>query len=444
VVEYEATHDFGSKLMPGFPLNLGTILGGVTQGWNQSQDQALRQAIQRMAMQQQQQQRQAQTLAGLGLSAGLLNTQPMSPITNSPQLPPSQPAPQPPMPGQPSVPAPSATSWPAPSPSAPPPPVDSDSGFSIVPGTQTFAPPPTGGDAQMPGSRGNAAAVPPPQPGAATGQQVASSEPISVETLPPPGAKGSPAQTPAAPAKAPATASAPPAADNQGGSTGSQGGGSDVVASLPSGQSLPIPDIFRTLDPGHIAQRLTDLAPPGTDPATIYAATADLLKLSDGNKTEQIQAAYLGKLLGIQMQVQGRHEDTQTRAATQQTIATGNQQTRTNIANLNSQTRLQIAQANSDARQSLEQFKQDRIDARNGARLAQTASRIQAQAVAARDQNLSRQAGTIRAQIAAVKPGADGTYSDGQQAALKGYADQLGQINQQLAANYGTAAAPAQ
>jgi hypothetical protein len=458
--------------MPGFPLNLGTILGGVTQGWNQSQDAALRNAIQRMAMQQQQQQRQAQTLAGLGLQAGLLNTQPMSPITNSPQLPPAQPAPQPPMPGQPSAPTPqqvynaggnvdgppSATSW-------PPSNMPSQAGTPApgVPIGTTFPPPPDQDTPRIPTQR--LLTAPPnaqPQTAAADEDEASAeaagggyfdlSDVIAQQRADAADAAAKRGQTPAptAPARAP-TSSAPPAADNQGSSgssTGSQGGGSDIIATLPGGQQLPISTLFRSIDTTKIAQRLEQLAPPGTDPAEIYEATADLLKLSDGDKAQQQQSAYMAKLLFGDLQFQQRKTLQDQRldasAANQQAnrdvrVSEGqaNRTTRIQAANISAQTRLQIAQLTNDARQNLESFKEDRIDARNTLRLQQTATRLQAAAVAAKDTNLSKQASVIRGQISAVKPQADGSYSPEQQKDLMDYADQLADINQKLAANYG-------
>jgi hypothetical protein len=436
--------------MPGFPLNLGTILGGVTQGWNQSQDAALRNAIQRMAMQQQQQQRQAQTLAGLGLQAGLLNTQPMSPITNSPQLPPAQPAPQPPMPGQPSAPTPqqvynaggnvdgppSATSWPAPA---------NGQDTPRIPTQRLLTAPPNAQPQTAAADEDEASAE------AAGGGYFDLNDVIAGQRAAQADAAAKRGQTPAptAPARAP-TSSAPPAADNQGSSgssTGNQGGGSDIIATLPGGQQLPISTLFRSIDTTKIAQRLEQLAPPGTDPAEIYEATADLLKLSDGDKAQQQQSAYMAKLLfgdlkfGQQKTLQDQRlaaSEANQQANRDVRVSEGqaNRTTHIQAANISAQTRLQIAQLTADARANLESFKEDRIDARNTLRLQQTATRLQAAAVAAKDTNLSKQASVVRGQIAAIKPQPDGSYSDGQQAALKGYADQLAQINQQLAATY--------
>jgi hypothetical protein len=458
--------------MVGIPLmNLGTALGGLAQGWNQSQDTALRQAIQRLALQQQQQQAGAQTLAGLGLQAGLLNNQPMSPITNSPQLPPAQP--QPPMPGQASVPTPqqvynaggnvdgppSATSW-------PPSNMPSQAGTPApgVPIGTTFPPPPDQDTPRIPNQR--LLTAPPPSPPATPDQASAAGFPEGGAAVPADSGYGDPGTMPflqrraannlpvqqQGDTKGPAGTesgrgndSGPPASDStltiSRDKSDSSGAGGTPSLTFPNGQSMPIPDFFRSVDTTKIAQGLAKLAPPGTDPAEIYEATAALLKLSSGNKEEQIQAALLGKALGGQyslarteMQVQGRHEDTQTRAATQQTIATGNQQTRLDVANISAQTRLQVAQMSAQARADLEVFKQSKIDVRSKARLDQGAARMQQAAQNAQTGTLAKEISGIRAQMSAVKPDAGGNYTDEQQQQLKGYADQLAQINQKLAA----------
>jgi hypothetical protein len=439
--------------MPGFPLNLETILGGVTQGWNQSQDTALRQAIQRMALQQQQQQRQAQTLAGLGLQAGLLNTQPMSPITNSPQLPPSQPTAQPPMPGQPSVPAPSATSWSQPNPA---PQAQAGTPAPGVPIGTTFPPPPgaTPAPANMPpppATPDQAGAAGFPEGGAAVPADSGYGDPGSMPFLqrraannlpvPPEGDTKGPAGT----ESGRGNDSGPPASDStltiSRDKSDSSGAAGTPSLTFPNGQSMPVPDFFRQIDTTKIAQGLAKLAPPGTDPAEIYEATAALLKLSSGNKEEQIQAALLGKALGgqyslarTQMADESRERVATSGQQSREKIAEGSQQTRLDVANLNAQTRLQVAQMSAQARSDLEVFKQSKIDVRSKARLDQGAARMQQAAQNAQAGNLAKEISGIRGQMSAVKPDAGGNYTDEQQQQLKGYADQLARINQQLAA----------
>jgi hypothetical protein len=429
--------------MPGFPLNLGTILGGVTQGWNQSQDTALRQAIQRMALQQQQQQQQAQTLAGLGLQAGLLNTQPMSPITNSPQLPPAQP--QPPMPGQPSAPAapaPSATSWNPPPNAAP------------APANMPPPPPATPNQAGAAGFPEGGAAVP-----ADSGYGDPGSMPFlqrrSVNNLPAP--QQGDTKGPAGTESGRGNDSGPPASDSTltipSEKSDSSGAAGTPTLTFADGQSVAVPDFFRQIDTTKIAQGLAKLAPPGTDPAEIYEATAALLKLSSGNKEEQIQAALLGKALGgqyslqrTQMADESRERTAAVGAQSRENVANIGAQSRektteisagarVQAANINAQTRLQVAKMSAQARSDLEAFKQSQIDVRSKARLDQTAQRIQQAAQNAQATVLAKEASVVRGQISAVKPaGSNSTYTTGQQEALKGYADQLAQINQQLAA----------
>jgi hypothetical protein len=205
---------------------------------------------------------------------------------------------------------------------------------------------------------------------------------------------------------------------------------------------MAVPDFFRQIDTTKIAQGLAKLAPPGTDPAEIYEATAALLKLSSGNKEEQIQAALLGKALGGQYSLQRTQmaDESRERVATsgqqsREKIAEGSQQTRLDVANINAQTRLQVAQLTAQARSDLEAFKQSQIDVRSKARLDQTAARIQQAAQNAQTGTLAKEASTIRGKISAIKPGGpNGTYTAGQQGALKGFADELEQINQKLAA----------
>jgi hypothetical protein len=213
---------------------------------------------------------------------------------------------------------------------------------------------------------------------------------------------------------------------------------------------MPVPDFFRQIDTTKIAQGLAKLAPPGTDPAEIYEATAALLKLSSGNKEEQIQAALLGKALGGQYLLQRTEMADESRErvaasgqqsreniaagqeASREKVAAGSQQTRLDVANISAQTRLQVAQMSAQARSDLEAFKQSQIDVRSKARLDQTAARIQLAAQNAQANVLAKQASVIRGQMSAVKPQPDGTYTADQQKQLTGYADQLGQINQQL------------
>lgn len=425
--------------MVGIPLmNLGNALAGLTQGYQNYQTNALNNAIRQLQLSQAQRQQQAATLAGLGLSAGLLNQQPGA---NAPIQPIS--SPQPPPPGQPSQPA-----------AGTPPPPAVPVGTTVPlgtpgPGQPGFTPPADATPAP--------ADLPPPDPGFPEGGQTDPGDPSKAadkdyRDLPDMRRKTlqQPPPQPQQPAPAsPAAQQQPPAASTPAAGTSPQ----DVTVALPGGQSVNISDLFSTLDTSKLAQGLAKLAPAGTDPATIYEATSDLLKLANGNKEQQIQAATLGKLLGIQMQVQGRsdvaekHEAAATGRTEMTTTAAGQRteaqqagadrraqlaaNTRLAVANINAYVKTQTASANLD----FKYYAEGQKDQRAAARLQQGTDKLLLAARQANALDVSREVGTIRAQLQTIKPDASGAYSPEQQAQMAKYAKRLDQLNQQLAAD---------
>ena len=344
--------------MPGIPLlNLGTALGGFTQGYQNSRDSQMQNALRQLALQQYQSQQNAARIAGRGLMGGVLDQmqtgspapQPTGPASAQSPVPTPMPpfaGPTPPPPGQPSA------------PKGDPSTAD-DAGYSSV------LPPDAGGPA-----------VPPPDQGNYWDQK----------------------STGPAPAPAPQQTAAPPATDS---SAQPKPVDTHVEFAAPNGQSIGIPDFFRTVDTTKIAQGLAKLS-PGADPADIYQATSDLLKLANGNKNEQLQAAYLAKMMGVNMQIQGRKDVVETQQAgalertklqqagagertteqiagrkanveTQQTGAAGRQQAGFDFR------QQQAQQAQADRKELLD-IREKAIDARSKARLEQIAATASARA----------------------------------------------------------------
>ena len=412
--------------MPGVPLlNLGTALGGLVNGYQNYQQNNLANLVRQLQLQTAQRQAAGQSLAGQALAAGLLGQQetPTSPL----QM----------LPGQ-------GAGTPPPSPS----------GGGAQPG---YAPP-------LPG------APPMPNGGAATawspqqGQQVGSTPPIFQQALPPPpstiagpdtglppGGQAAPGsggdsdasiipgtQTYAAPATQDEKTPAAPASGDGGdrGSVGQPPAGQSAAAgdntahtqyvSLPGGQTLSVPDLFQTMDPGKLAQRIATIAPPGTDPATILEATQDLVKLSNGNKEQQIQAGYLAKLLGAQVSL----SNTATRTASQERIAAGREQSQQTIAAGHDAAAMARTQATNQARADLEAFKQGKLDARAADRIQQGTYKLALQAQQAGQAALAKQLSAINTQIRAIQAQMAGNNPDDAQAArlkqLGAAADALG------------------
>lgn len=408
--------------MPGFPLlNLGTALGGLVKGYDQQQQDSMRAAIQQLALQQQQRQQAALKLAGLGLQAGLLGQQGLPPSMTAPQ----QAPPQPPMPGAASV-----SAQPQPQPSLPP---SDDAIAAQRAGPAQYVTPQGVPTAPLrPELTGPNAIVDPDE--ATSIEAMDAVEAGQNEGLPTVGKRPSAAApSPAPKAAAPQDASAStPASDS--------GAGHEVYATLPGGQEMSITNLFHTIDMGHVAQGLAKLAPPGTDPATIFEATQALVKLSEGDKTQQMQAAYLAKLMGINMQTQSRERVAGMQTQSRENIAGQQIQSREKIAGQNITSREGIAAANRASREEIAQAKndltmavQDRIDARAKQRIDQGAERIRAAAANSQDKNLRARANTMADQIKAIKPDALGNFTPAQQQQLNNLRAGLGQIADQLA-----------
>lgn len=397
--------------MPGIPLlNIGAALGGLSQGYNQSQQQGLQQALARLQLQQAQSQQNAQSLASLALQAGLLGNnnvqtnplqslpQPQSPqvAVSAPQINvPQNPAPQPP-PAQP----PQAGDQPA------------DTGIfdyndAIAAGraeaADASAQPVLKAPSRYDGARLEE------QSGTAQGPQAAS----------------------AGASDASDTSSAPPSGNQQ------------VGIQLPGGQTIDMSTMFKTVDYGKLAQGIAQLAPPGTSQADIYEAVLDLGKLADGDKVQQQQAGLLArallggnfKLAAIGQQQEGALQRTQL----QQAGATGRTQLQQAGAEQRTQEQTQsresIAQAQIASREKIavaaQQLRAQGQQIRNANQQQALALRQQAIEVALRNANrgdMAAQVTAIRARISTIKPDAAGNYSDQQQAQLKAFNDQIAAI----------------
>jgi len=427
--------------MVGIPLmNLGTALGGLTQGYQNYQTNQIQNAIRQLALTQAQRQNQAATLAGLGLSAGLLNQQPMQPI--------SAPGPQPPPPGTaspPNDPGPGGHGTPTPAGLATYPPLPTPD--------QLTAPPLLNPNYQ--GPRGNFLGAagsdtpqdtPPASGGAVMAPGLFNLNDVLAATDPEATQQPAPAQAPT-PQRAPGDP--PPApGDPQPPAPASQQQQQPPAAQQPPPANTlfispeQVRDLFSTVDTNKLAQGLARIAPPGTDPATIYEATADLLKLANGNKEQAQQATAVLRAMGYNVQMRGQDIRAATAAAGQAaaTQRTGMQQagaerraelgasTRLQVANINAAVRTQIAQNNLD----FKYFHENRVDSRFQARMAQTAVRLYQAAIQGGAADLGRQVSDIRAQIMTIKPDAAGTYSPQQEAQLKRLAGQLEQYNKAL------------
>jgi hypothetical protein len=365
-------------------LNLGTALGGFTQGYQNAENQRLQNQIRQLALSQALSQQRSQRLAAQYLQSGgfgnLLNTNTLPggmplPLPGGPTPPP------PPMPGQPSIAAQPPQTAAAPT----EPPVD--------PSEATFTPPePTGPDA----STGYTASVP--------------GEWKEEYTTPQPSAASM------APAQRPGPQTASTGASDAQQAPAPSGGGAG------GGDAPPFPmlaQMFQRVDYGKLAQGIARIAPPGTDQADIYQAVIDLAKLAQGDKTEQIQAALIGKELGLlnardiaNMRDQTAQLGIRTRAAT----AAAGQAAQTGRTELQVGSREKIAAANLQFRTLAEQRRYD-----------QRAQQLQ---LAAQREGRGQQALQIqrlRAQIATIKPADGVTYSDEQQ-------KQLAQINARIEA----------
>ena len=418
--------------MVGIPLmNLGTALGGLTQGFQNYQTNQIQNAIRQLALSQAQRQNQAATLAGLGLSAGLLNQQPMQPIS-----PISAPGPQPPPPGQPSQPndpGPGGHGTPTPAGLATYPPLPTPD--------QLTAPPLLNPNYQ--GPRGNFL-------GAAGSDTPQDTPPSSGGAVMAPGlfnlndalAAMNPEATQQQPAPAQAPTPQPAPGDPQPPAPASQQQQQPPPANTLFISPEQVRDLFSTVDTNKLAQGLARIAPPGTDPATIYEATADLLKLANGNKEQAQQATAVLRAMGYNVQMRGQDIRAATAAAGQAaaTQRTGMQQagaeqraelgasTRLQIANINAAVRAQVAQNNLD----FKYFHEQRVDSRFQQRMVQTATRLYQAAIQGAASDLGKQVSDIRAQIMTIKPDAAGTYSPQQEAQLKRLAGQLEQYNKAL------------
>lgn len=392
--------------MPGIPLlNIGAALGGLSQGYNQSQQQGLQQALARLQLQQAQGQRNAQSLASLALQAGLLGnnnvqTNPLQSLpqpgaspqvsVNAPQIQlPQNPAPQPPPPGVPV----GTTNPPVPD-NIPPQPADADIfdyNDAIAAGRAEAA------DAASP------TPTPPPRQTASAGATDTTSD----------------------------TSSAPPSSNQQ------------VGIQLPGGQTIDMSTMFKTVDYGKLAQGIAQLAPPGTSQADIYEAVLDLGKLADGDKVQQQQAGLLARALlggnfklaaigqqqeGAMARTQLQQSGAQQRVETQQAGATG--RTQLQQAGAEQRTQEQIASREKIAA-AAQQLRAQGQQIRNANQQQALALRQQAIEVALRNANrgdMAAQVTAIRARISTIKPDAAGNYSDQQQAQLKAFNDQIAAI----------------
>lgn len=365
----------------GWLAGLGALGPGLSKGLEQTfQHERIRQQLA-----QEKQQAQARTLAGLALLRGGLPGFGPSPTGGGMTFG----GPTPPAPGAPSVPMIPPMPQSASTPAAPPQP--SDQG-QIIPGAPIFSPPGTPVTQRGPG---NEAPVPGPL---APSRQLTQGDNIFAEPLSPPATPQQ--QQPAGQQQA----QAPSASDT---STSDH-----VPVTLGNGQQFTVPELFRVVDPQALAQAIGK-ASPGADPAAIYEATADLLKLSNGNKNEQLQAAYLGRILGINMQIQGRREDTQARVAAQErgqditargqdirsADAAAGRDVRVSEGAANRTSREGIAAGNRDAATQRMLTREGRIDARQALREADTRWRA---AMQQGDRAMALRIQQIRAQIAAL------------------------------------------
>ena len=376
--------------MPGIPLlNLGTALGGFTQGYQNSRDSQMQNALRQLALQQYQSQQNAARIAGRGLMGGVLDQmqtgspapQPTGPASAQSPVPTPMPpfaGPTPPPPGQPSA------------PKGDPSTAD-DAGYSSV------LPPDAGGPA-----------VPPPDQGNYWDQK----------------------STGPAPAPAPQQTAAPPATDS---SAQPKPVDTHVEFAAPNGQSIGIPDFFRTVDTTKIAQGLAKLS-PGADPADIYQATSDLLKLANGNKNEQLQAAYLAKMMGVNMQIQGRKDVAEIGAGSREKVAAGNITSREKIAGqkdasaeTRTQEQIKSREGIATQRDATTQRGQDIRSAVDKARLDQGAQRIQLTLQRNGQAVLANKVTALRGQLATIKPADGVNFTDDQQ-------KQMAQIGAQIAA----------
>lgn len=392
-------------------------LSGFGPGYSQGTEGALRQSYLRQQLADQQRARQAQTLAGLallrggipgfggtagGAAAGFAGPQPPMPGASSPPMTMPSAPPTPPPPAGPQVDPGSLTGQIIP-------------GHPIVsPGTASI--PPMGGTLgasyEPPAMRGtlDSPDLTPPAAPPATTQTLAPGPGIFAETLPP--------QQAAAPANTPAQPSPPPAAD----ADTSQ----HVVATTPQGQ-FTIPQIFQSVDPQAIARAIAQ-ASPGAKPDEVFAATEQLMKLANGNKAEQLQAAYVAKMLGMQMNIEAHHQDTATRVAATER---GQDMSASNQA-ANRSSRENISSLNRQATAANLQTREKAIDARAALRRADEIWRATMQRG---DRQTAARISTIRAQIAALaqKKDAAGILQPDDQKKLDELGAQLAAIGDALA-----------
>lgn len=447
--------------MVGMPLlNLGTALGGLSQGYNQSQQQYMQRALQQLALQQAQSQQNAARLAGLGLQGGLLgrgNTVPQMGAQAS-------------LPGITRTPG-QATS-PIPPPSQQQPPSAGSGGDAVyvqpdaaylpwaeqaqrwnpdkaIPSDQM-------NPAQGNGNQGPEGSIGPEGPQGPAGQagqviplspQQGGDDTPSWMTTPIFGAGGTGTVLGQGGGQAPSLAP-PPAATTSG--TGAKPtrpatakpaeaqpaekapSASGNVAVNVGNQQFDVPQLFNVLDPSKLAQGLARLA-PNADPADIYQATSDLLKLSSGNKAEQLQAAYLAKLMGINLQVHARHEDVETQQAGAGVRTAAGIAGRKEVAGMNIAARGQIAAANQEIRRAANANLKDYRDQTLKNAVTRLAQQAAAQGNTTAGRAISQQLRAIQIQLNAIKPADGVSYSDEQVAQQKQLATQAQRLGDQLA-----------
>lgn len=399
--------------MPGSPLlNIGTALGGLTSGYNQSQNQAIQQALARLQLQQAQGAQNSQGLAALALQAGLLGNSSPNPLQ--------------------SLPTPTASSMPGPTPVVAP--------QINVPQNPAPQPPPPG----VPVGTTNPP-VPsdvPPQPADAGifdyNDAIAAGRAEAADAK---AQQPQPTPSPSPPTPGPQSASA--GASDTGDTTSAPQTGGSVGIQLPGGQTIDMSTMFKTVDYGKLAQGIAQIAPPGTSQADIFNAVLDLGKLAEGDKVQQQQAGLLlralvggnFKLTNTQMQTQAAQQRVNTQAAaaqqrvdTQQTGATGRQSAA--IASREKVAQEQIASREKIASQA-QDLRRQSMDIRNANQQRALDLRQQAVETAMRNANrgdMATQITAIRARISTIKPDAAGNYSDQQQAQLRTLNDKIAAI----------------